>query len=244
MSLPELSLSAETPTDLLSQLRNINITVPSITKDRSNRARERYVMARFLATKAESELVCYPLTIKHRDKPDFALHHQNGEVGVECVEAVPDEWYRIQEIQDRDFPGALTFGQHFRPGKHERVFTDEERIEVANGSRTGYPWVGNLAEKQWAEAMEFFIESKTEKLRSGNYSEFQNMWLLIQDEWRVPMHSEEEVREGAKMCLTRISKFLTPPCFSTIYICCRGWLLSFENGHFTMEPIRDLWRKD
>ncbi len=244
MSLPELSLSADTPTDLLSQLRNINIAVPSITKGRPNRARERYMMARFLATIAESELVCYPLTIEHRDKPDFALRHQNGEVGVECVEAVPDEWYRIQEIRDRDFPDALNFGQHFRPGKRVRVFTDEERIEVANGSRASYPWVGNMAAKQWTEAMEYFIRSKTDKLRSGNYSEFQNMWLLIQDEWRVPMHSEEDVRESAEMCLTRISEFLVPPCFSTIYICCRGWLLSFENGRFTMDPIRDLWQKD
>lgn len=242
MSLSELSLSADTPTDLLSQLRNIDITVPSITKDRPNRARERYTMARFLATIAESKLVCYPLTIEHRDKPDFALRHQNGEIGVECVEAVPDEWYRIQEIRDRDFPDALNFGQHFQPGK--RVFTDEERIEIANGSRASYPWVGNMAEEEWAKAMEHFIGSKTNKLRSGNYSEFQNMWLLIQDECRVPIHSEEDVREAAKMCLTRISEFLVSPCFSTIYICCMGWLLSFENGRFTMKPILDLWRKD
>lgn len=205
MSISKLSLSACTSIDLLSQLRNINITVPSITKNRSNQARERYMMARFLATIAESELVCYPLTIEHRDKPDFALRHINGEIGVECVEAVPDEWYRIQEIRDENFPDALSYGQHFRPGKHVRVFTDEERIEVANGSRASYPWVGRMAEKQWAEAMEYFIGSKTEKLRSGNYSEFQNMWLLIQDEWRVPMHSEEEVREGAEMCLPRIN---------------------------------------
>jgi hypothetical protein len=219
MSLPELSLSACTPIDLLSQLRNIEIKVTSITTNRSNQERERYIMARFLATIAESERICYPLTIVHRDKPDFALCHLNGKVGVECVEAVPNEWYRIQEIRDKYFPDVPNFGQRFQYGKNAHIFTDDEKIEVANGSRAGYPWVGNMAEKQWVEAMEYFIESKTEKLQKGNYSEFSNMWLLIQDESHAPISGAEEVRAAAELCLARIGKFLVNPkhpCFNII----------------------------
>lgn len=253
MNLYELPLSACTSIDLLSQLQNIDIRVPPITKGRKKEHRERYVMARFLATIAESKRVCYPLTVEHyfsqsckqdSNKPDFGLSQPNGKIGVECVEAVPEEWYKIQAIRERKYPDALIFGQRFQSGKDARSFTNEERENIANGSRTGSIWVGNMAEKQWAEAMEYFIGNKTEKLRADNYSEFSNMWLLVQDEWRVPIITSDldEVQLAVELLLKRIDKFFIQPCFSAIHICCGDWLLSFKKNDFTIEPIRNLWQ--
>jgi hypothetical protein len=240
MSAIELSLVVESPIMLLEQLGGLNISVPPITKGRSTQHRERYTMARFLATLAESNRIYYPLVVEHRDKPDFVLRSPNEVIGVECIEAVPEEWYEIAAIAERSFPDALSPGQMFRPGK--RIFTtQQEMIEVASGVRDGTPWVGNMLVQQWAEAMDYFIGLKSKKLRSGNYAEFSCVWLLVQDEWRVPMHCPDEIREGAKLCLPRIAKYFEPPCFNAIYVCCRGWLLSFEKDGFTMEPIRDLW---
>ena len=240
MNAPALNLAAETAPALLAALRKIDITVPHITEGRRSQHRERYLMARFLATAAESQRVRYPMEVEHRDKPDFVLHLDTDRVGVECVEAVPEEWYEIEAIRERSYPDALNWGQSFKPG--EKVFTAEQKVEVASGVRAGPPWVGSMAEAQWAEAMEHFIRIKTEKLRTGNYAEFPHMWLLVQDEWRVPMYSREQVEEAAALCLPRIADLQVEPCFTSIFVCSRGWLLSFEVGHFTMEPIRELWR--
>ncbi|SDO54857.1 hypothetical protein SAMN05216213_101283 [Ectopseudomonas guguanensis] len=242
MNMPLLNLSADTAPALLKALREVDIKVPSITKGRSHTHRERYLMARFLATTAESQLIDYPLTVTHRDKPDFVLQIASNLIGVECIEAVPEEWYEIEAIRGRKYPHAFNFGQKFEPGK--KLFNSQQKDEIASGNRAGLPWMGNSAELEWAEAMAHFIRLKTEKLRSGDYTETHNMWLLIQDEWRVPIHDPEEIKEAATLCLPLIAHLQVQPCFSAIFICCRGWLLSFGHGNYSMEPIRELWRDD
>lgn len=109
--MPLLNLFADTAPALLKALREVDIKVPSITKGRSHTHRERYLMARFLATTAESQLIDYPLTVTHRDKPDFVLQLGSNLIGVECVEAVPEEWYEIEAIRGRKYPHAFNFGQ-------------------------------------------------------------------------------------------------------------------------------------
>jgi len=242
ISRPTLSITAETSQALHAILQGIDITVPLFDEGRTPQHGERYMMARFLATVADTHLIRYPLVVEHRDKPDFVLQYYAERIGVECVEAVPEEWYEVQAIRERQFPEASNFLQMYKPGK--RIFTKEQKIEIANGSRMGPPWVGSMAERQWAEAMEYFIRLKTGKLRSGNYSKFPRMWLLIQDEWRVPIYSIEDVHEAATICLSRIADLQEIPCYSAIFVCCRSWLLCFEQGHYTIAPIRDLWRDD
>ncbi len=199
-------------------------------------------MARFVATEAESSLLRYPLTVEHRDKPDFVLEMRGVPIGIECVEAVPKEWYEIEAIRERKYPDALNWGHRFRPG--EKVFSLKEKDEIASGSRAGPPWVGDMAERQWAEALEYFIRLKTDKLRSGNYGEFSKMWLLIQDEWRVPLYSYEDIRKAATFCISLIGDLRVEPCFSSIFICTRSWLLTLGSNEVTIKPIRDIWRDD
>lgn len=236
-----LNLTAKTAQELLTTLKHIDITVPAVTEGRTTQHRERYLMARFLATSIDSKRLEYPLSVEHCDKPDFVLQFATKRLGIECVEAVPQEWYEIQSLREKHFPEAFNFGQMFKP--KEKVFTHEEKLEIANGSLSGPPWVGKMAVRQWAEAMEHFIQIKTEKLRSDYYSEFPHMWLLIQDEWRVPIYDEDEIRESTTLCLAKIESLLNPPCFSSIFICCREWLIILERNKFSIELINDIWRE-
>jgi hypothetical protein len=119
--------------------------------------------------------------------------------------------------------------------------TLQERIQIAKGRKAGPPWVGNMAERQWAEALAYFIEKKTLKLRAGHYVDYPNNWLLIQDEWRVPVYREEERLEAARLCAARISHLLQPPAFSSIFVCSGRWLLRLAPGPVKISLIRDLW---
>jgi hypothetical protein len=224
---------------LLLQLASIDISVPDQTDGRTTSHREQYMVARLLATLAETDQLSFPLQIDHREKPDFALHLPHGTVGIECVEAVSEEWAQIRAIRERDFPDAMIFLPMLKAG--EKKFSLQERIAIARGDKAGPPWVGGMAERQWAEAHAYFIADKTEKLRRGNYSDFTRHWLLIQDEWTVPMHRVHERHEAAELCATGIQPLLEPPSFSHIFISNSSWLIRLAPAPVHVYGVRDLW---
>lgn len=239
---PRLSFAVDTPASLLERLASVDISVPPLTEGRTTQHCEQYLMARVLATLAESPELQYPLDLLHREKPDFSLSVGGRAIGIECVEAVPEEWNKIAAIRDANFPDAPVFLPMLKPGK--RVFSIQERVAIARGEKAGPPWVGKMAERQWAEAIAFFISKKTRKLRARNYGEFDRHWLLMQDEWRVPLNREGEKQEAAELCLPMIDALLAPPSFERIYISSGEYLIRLAPGPVALQPIRDLWRND
>jgi hypothetical protein len=101
----------------------------------------------------------------------------------------------------------------------------------------GPPWVGDMAERQWADAIAFFIDDKTRKLRTGNYSAFSQHWLLIQDEWRVPMYRENEKLKAAQQCRQAVAPLLSEQAFGRIYISSSKWLIRLHPGPVVLRPI-------
>lgn len=236
-----LDIQASSAAELLQKLGRIDIAVPCMDdEERSTPHRERYMVARMLATLAAGDSLQYPLRVEHREKPDFALYGPADAVGVECVEATHPEWVAIQAIREKDFPEALIFVPMLRPG--ERKFSTEERVQIARGDRAGPPWVGNMAERQWAAGIAYFIEQKTEKLRKGNYADFKSVWLLVQDEWPAPVHYPEGYAEAASLCAAAIASCTVAPCFSRILVGNSRWLITLFPGPVAVEPMNDLWR--
>lgn len=121
MNKPCLSLEAKSSQELLALLTQTDIDVPLETEGRTTQHREKYMMARLLATLADSDKLDFPLRVEHREKPDFALYMPNRSIGIECVEAVSDEWKQISAIRDKDFPDKLIFTPRCTPG--EKTFT-------------------------------------------------------------------------------------------------------------------------
>jgi len=238
--MPYLNLSAHSSKQLIEFLGITDIKVPAITEGRSTVHRERYVMAHLLATKAES-LFSYPISVIHREKPDFAIQQGDIYIGIECVEAVPEEWYEIQAIRERKHPSSINYLNHYKPGV--KLLTKKEKKEFAAGRETSYPWMGDSAEREWAAAMAHFIDLKTQKLRTGNYNDFQEVWLLVQDEWRVPVYDEDELRQAIELCLPLLKSSWTQPCFNKVFINSRKWLLTLSPDGYSIESSRDLWRR-
>lgn len=239
MEPPRLSLVAQSSTDLLACLASVDIRVPHTPDGRESQHREQYLMARVLATLAEEPDIRYPVNLLHREKPDFALRLSDCCVGVECVEAVSEEWKHIAAIRDEEFPGALVFPPMLKPG--HRVFSKSERGDIASGQMAGPPWVGNMAERQWAHAIAYFVAKKTRKLRAGNYSDFQRHWLLVQDEWRVPVYEEEDKLEAAQLCVPLLKESLGGLSFERIYVSSGSYVIRLAPGPVDIQPVRDLW---
>lgn len=241
MSLPNLTLSAESPTDLFAQLRATDITVPLVTEGRQKEHREQYMMARFLSTSAGAGRLAFPLDVLHGDRPDFVLRFGGREVGVECVEAVPKESYEIEVIREKHYPDAMNFGQRFKVG--DSNFTRNEKHEIASGKHAGYPWMPESAKRNWIAAMEHVVGRKTTKLRGGNYSSSDVAWLLVQDEWPTSLRFyPQQVRQAAAELARRLVSRFSAPSFRAVFIASGSQLLCLESGRLTVEEVRDLWQ--
>lgn len=239
MTTPHLNLAAIDAADLIETLSRIDIRVPPQNSGRTAAHRERYMAARLLATLASTGALSFPLRLVHREKPDFALHGLTGALGIECVEAIHEEWAQIQAIRERDFPEKPIFLPRLKPGRESLSIT--ERVEFASGERMGCGWGGNSPEIEWAEAIAHVVNEKTKKLRNGNYSEFNRCWLLIQDEWPVPVHSYEDYVEASNRCGELMSKFELGSDFERVYAANSRWLVQLVPAPIRVQPVRDLW---
>ena len=240
MKPPLFALSAASKTDLFAQLRRVDITVPLITEGRTKEHRERYLMARILATLASADLLAFPIKVFHSEKPDFLLSFDGSEIGAECVEVVPQELYEIEVLREKLYPHEMNFGQIFKPGQQK--FTLEEKHGIARGEVLGPPWMPDMAKRNWIAAIMHFIAGKTKKLRNGNYSSTATNWLLLQDEWPTSLRFyPEQVREAAVECSKQVDSMLEPPSFQAIYVASGEQLLMFKRGSVRVEPIFNLW---
>lgn len=82
-------LMAGSAQELVALLAATDISVPPRTRGRRSRHVERYSVALLLATLADRELG-YPLSLVHRDRPDYQLEMDGRRIGVEHTEAVPE----------------------------------------------------------------------------------------------------------------------------------------------------------
>jgi hypothetical protein len=113
----ELSLSASDSDDLRSKLASIDITVPLQGEGRTTQHREQYIAARLMAALSDTDTLSFPLKLQHREQPDFSLVLPDRTVGIECVEAIHQEWAHILAKRERDYPDALISMPHFYPGQ-------------------------------------------------------------------------------------------------------------------------------
>lgn len=89
--------------------------------------------------------------------------------------------------------------------------------------------------------MEYFVEQKTAKLRAGNYQEFQDVWLLVQDKWRAPVHHAEELALAVKLGAARLASLFVARAYSRVIVCRNKTIITFTQGGTTLSPVVDLW---
>lgn len=265
MTFMHLDLQADTAPDLVRQLAALDISVPyEMLKGESETGyREKYSMAHFLATLAQHGQCDFPVRTVHskqshnKKRPDFACTFSGRTIGIECTTATPHEWEEIKNHRDglqrqlaktagvteAEFSGdpIPMFPPMFKPGI--KTLSKEEMTRVATGEAQGYPWVGTMHIRQWAEAVAHFIKKKTKLLRDGHYSEHKENWLLIQDEWPTPAWRLDERIEASRLCLKHIAPLLEPPSFSHIFIGDGSWLMRLFPGPVQSWAIPDLWKR-
>lgn len=186
-----LSIKAANPAELRAKLAATQIRVVRRPARRTHASRERYSAARMLATLSESNLLVFPLVVEFRDGPDLALHMPTATIGIECTDAIADEWAEILDLRAREYPKAFVFLPQLQPGV--RTLSQGDIRAYASGVKAGPPRIGDSVERDWAQAISHFAHKKLEKLRAGAYPDYADNWLLIHDEWVMhPVAADEQ----------------------------------------------------
>lgn len=171
---------AATKSDLISALRGFDITVPLRTEGRKTQHVERWTICRLLSTLAENELLCYPVALKHRDRPDFLLQCHETKIGIELTEASSEQYTAYSALAEHEFPDSFLEPGHFRWGSPKRT-TEEMRELLRQEQLTSPPWVGDHVEREWALYFKSVVETKLLKLAKLGFETFHENWLVIYD---------------------------------------------------------------
>lgn len=233
------SINAQNSEELRAELARIEIGVVRRPERRTHASRECYSVARMLATILNSNLLSFPLQVEFRDGPDVALHMQGKSIGVECTDAIAEEWAEILDLRASDFPRAIISLPRLKPGL--RTLTQDDIRAYASGTKFGPPWVGKEVEQDWAKAMIHYVSKKLEKLRSGAYSEYSENWLLVHDEWVMHPASVAEQQLAASLLAREHSIIFSKPCFTRLFIESSNWLTFLTEDTYEVRSIVDLW---
>ncbi len=207
--------TASSRLDLLTSLRGIDISVPGRTAGRKTHHTELWTICRLLSTLADSKLLAYPVSLMHRDRPDFHLQSGTLQIGIEVTEAVSEQYAAYAALAEREFPGVWIEPGHFKWGG-PKLSVDEMRAILRRDKLTAEPWVGDIAEREWASYMASIVQTKAQKLNKSEFTKFGKNWLAIYDNLPMPnIHLGEAV--GFLIPLLR-SHWVQVPAFDAIFI--------------------------
>lgn len=227
-----------TKNGLISILGNFDIAVPLRTEGRKTSHVERWTICRLLSTLAENELLCYPVTLKHRDRPDFLLQHHQTKIGIELTEAISEQYAAYSALAEREFPDSFLEPGHFRWGKPKRTI-EEMRELLRQEQLTSPPWVGDHAEREWALYFQSVVETKRLKLAKPGFETFCENWLVIYDNLPMPhIHWEKAIG----FLLPELgTMWASTPSFDAIYIEHGVHFVKLAPNEITYMALHDLW---
>jgi hypothetical protein len=230
--------TAHNSEELLSSLRDIDISVPLRSEGRLTDDVERWVVCRLLSTLATSNELPYPISLIKRERPDFQLTLGTVLAGIEVTEATSRNYAAFSALAEREFPDALLEPSHFRWGAPE-LSTKEMRELLKQSQLSGTPWAGDAPEREWALYMESVVNAKHAKLAKAGFQQYQFNWLSIYD--NIP---------GVIVKLEKAVRFLaekleaiwqSTPMFDALYIESGRTIVRIKPEGIEFWPLQDLW---
>jgi hypothetical protein len=211
--MPEVILQANTLAELKAKLAELDIEVPARSEGRKPCHAERYGIAHLLAT-LPAERLSFPLTLSHRDKPDFLLAMRDGgEVGIEHTEAVPENVARAQFLRGKGLGPDVYFIPHVAPGEPRKTVA-ELRSEIELDAPGG-AWVGDSPEREWAEAIAHYVKVKLPKATANGFARYLANWLIVYDNWPLPAVNYAKAATYLAPLLMEMGAFLV---FDAIFV--------------------------
>lgn len=223
---------------LRETLRAIDITVPLRTEGRKTAHTESWVICRLLSTLARHGRLSFPVSVTHRDKPDFLLMQGLLQVGIEATEAISEQYAAFSALAEREFPNVLLDPGHFR-WNSPRKTVEEMREILRKGRLTAPPWVGDRPEEEWALYMESIVRTKLSKLKRSDFAKLPENWLAIYNNLPIP---NVHLQKASQRVLPKIADIWgDTPSFQRIYVEHGPVILEIRERDTAHLVLEDLW---
>lgn len=178
-------IKATTNLELIEQLKRVDTFVPRRTEGRKTYHTEIWSISTLLATLSNYNVIYFPFSLNHRDKPDFLVCSGDLAIGVEVTESIPPKYAEFCALAEREFPDVYLDIGHFRWGT-EDITKNEMRAILSNPAITSSGWSGDSAEREWALFIQKSIDTKLAKLVNDEFEKFDQNWLSIYDNLPIP----------------------------------------------------------
>jgi len=222
---------------LLSVLSRVDISVPGRSKGRKTKHTEIWMICHLLSTLAHNERLSYPVSVVHRDRPDFLVRNGNREIGVEATEGITPEFAKYSALAHRQFPNALLEPGHFRPD--DPPSTDEENCKLLSQNQlTSDGWAGDAAEQEWAEHIRKIVDNKLAKLLRDDFQKYDENWLYVYDNLPLPRVDLDEAIEFLRPSLE--PQWSRRPNFDSLFVECGSEIVHITKNHSERLQLHDL----
>ena len=193
-------------TDLDKLLNQISTSVPPRTDGRTTEHTEVWVMHRYLEVLAHNNLLNFPFSVEHSDKPDFILKESFSTVGIEVTEAVSKQFAAYCALAEREYPKSSIDLGLFRWGKKDLTIPEMRALLAKNKSVSSG---GDNPEHEWALYLNGIIRKKLRKFAHPEFVKYDINYLLIYD--NLPL-SNVHVKKAAEYLIPEITDIwdLTP----------------------------------
>lgn len=178
-------LSAEDSEDLRVKLDQIDVSVPPRTQGRTSQHREAWIARHFLEMIADTDLLGYPIHIRHQDRPDLLLSSLDKTTGIEITVAEHVNHASAEALYEhmtRNNDKRVQDCIDVPPYRHDEKKHPREILESVTGFG-GYPAMGRELEDNWIDAMVAIVEKKGGKFKSAEFEKHDRNWLLVYDNW-------------------------------------------------------------
>ena len=204
---------ADTRRQLRRAIQSLVIQVPPRGQGRTTDHCEQWQIQRLLETLFRAGELDAPVTLMKRESPDFLLKTQKLAVGIEATQAINDDYVRALMHPNAQRQGSVVDPSLYKwgtAGRSRQQIADEAgRTEL-----TGYGWVGDSVEHEFAVMVAEIVSEKSEKLRDG-YERFDCDSLLIYQDQTLPFLNMEGARSFAE---PKVAPFLGPSGFRKVYV--------------------------
>jgi hypothetical protein len=241
-----MNFKAENKATLLDILQSIDVKGPLLNGSLRKEDTEAYAMAHLLSSLAKgSTLLTFPLEVVHRKqhggKPDFLLTMNGKNIGIEHIDARPQNETKKDVLRRNEGIGPFVyFETPVEPGgTKRRVKQLREEIE-ANDPGIGWGNQDNTDQK-WADVILFIIDAKHQKLRKPEFSRYDEDWLLIRNAW--PFHSVNQPNAIKQLFSHIMTRNIKLEFHRVFIISCsgRGPVCEISESGFHLHPRKDLW---
>jgi hypothetical protein len=224
--------------ELCAALQCVDIAVPERTKGRTTQHTETWTLCRLLSTLANARHLSYPLSISHRDRPDFLIEAAGVRIGVEVTEATSGEWAHAQAIAENEERIAWLEPQHFSGGVSRRP--RKEILQLLRQDKlTSDGWAGDQMEREWVCFMQRSFDDKLVKLARPEFDKFDENWLCIYDNTPSGGIHIDKAINFLQACLA--DAWHCVPTFDVLFIESGSAICRITSTDAEQLAVHDLW---